>query len=65
MCTLRAHNNFHFWKFFFSRIEKVLTAFSILEKMFPKVDGLMCALRAHINWTHIKIIKNQKIINLY
>ena len=50
MCALKAHNNFYFWKFFFSRIEKVLTDFSILEKMFPKVDGLMCALRAHNNF---------------
>ena len=68
MCVLRAHNNFHFWKIFFSIIEKVLTTFSILEKMFLKVDSLMCALRAlraHINRTHIKIIKNQKNINLY
>ena len=43
MCVLRAHNNFHFWKIFFSIIEKVLTTFSILEKMFPKVGDLMCA----------------------
>ena len=39
----------------FSGIEKVLTAFSISEKMFLKMDGLMCALRAYINWT-LKII---------
>ena len=39
----------------FSKIEKVLTAFSILEKMFPKMDGLMCALRAHINRTLLDI----------
>ena len=34
-----------------SRIEKVMTAFSILEKMFLKIESLMCALRAHINRT--------------
>ena len=33
-CALRAHINFHFWKNFFSRIEKVLKVFSILEKYF-------------------------------
>ena len=26
-----------------------MTAFSIPEKMFPKIESLMCALRAHIN----------------
>ena len=35
-----------------SEIEKVLTVFSIFEKMFLKIDDLMYALRAHINWTH-------------
>ena len=55
MCALRAHINFHFWKKIFSRIEKVVTAFSILEKMFLKIESLMCALRAHINRTHIYI----------
>ena len=44
----------------FSKIEKVLTAFSILEKMFPKMDGLMCALRAHINRTLLVIGLGQK-----
>ena len=33
-------------------IEKELTAFLISKKMFSKMDGLMCALRAHINRTH-------------
>ena len=54
MCALRTHINFHFWKNFFSRIEKVMTAFSIPEKMFLKIESLMCALRAHINRTHIR-----------
>ena len=29
-------------------IEKILIAFSIFEKMFPKMDGLTCALRVII-----------------
>ena len=40
MCALRAHNNFHFLEKNFLRIEKVLTAFFIYEKMFPKIDNL-------------------------
>ena len=55
MCALRVHINFHFWKKKISRIEKVMIAFSISEKMFLKIESLMCALRAHINWTHIYI----------
>ena len=55
MCALRAHIRFHFWKKNFSRIEKVMTAFSILEKIFLKIESLMCALSAHINQTHIYI----------
>ena len=34
-----------------SKIEKVLTTFSIPNKIFLKMDLLMCVLRAHINWT--------------
>ena len=49
MCDLRAHINFHFWKKIFSRIEKVMIAFSIPKKIFLKIESLMCALRAHIN----------------
>jgi len=37
----------------FSRIEKVITAFSIPEKMFSKIENLICALRVHINRTLI------------
>ena len=36
-------------------IEKVLTTFSIPNKTFPKMDLLMCALRAHINRTHLLV----------
>ena len=61
MCALRAHINFHFWKKNFSRIEKVMTTFSISEKMFPKLENLMCALRALINrtrmYTHTSILE--------
>ena len=55
MCALRAHNNKSFLEKIFLRIEKVLTAFSIFEKIFPKIDGLMCAFGAHINRTLIII----------
>jgi len=49
MYALRAHNNFHFLKKNFSGIEKVLTAFSISEKIFLKMNDLMRVLRAHVN----------------
>ena len=47
MCALwvRVHNNSSFLEKNFLKIEKVLTIFSILEKMFPKIDDLMCSLR--------------------
>ena len=35
----------------YSKIKKVLTVFSILNKIFLKIDGLMYALRVHINQT--------------
>jgi len=35
----------------FSGIEKVLTTFSISKKIFSKLNGLICALMAHINRT--------------
>ena len=49
MCTLP------FLEKNFSRIEKVMTVFSISDKMFLKIESLMCALRAHINRTHILV----------
>ena len=33
----------------FSKIEKVMTDFSILEKIFLKIENLMCVFRAYIN----------------
>ena len=38
----------------FSGIEKILTTFSISEKIFLKIEGLMYALRAHISKIHKK-----------
>ena len=51
MCALRVHIKLSVFVNIFSRIEKIMTAFSILKKMFPKTENLMCALRAHINRT--------------
>ena len=31
-----------------------MATFSIFEKMFSKIESLMCALNAHINRTHLK-----------
>ena len=55
MCALRAHIKPLIFGNIFSGIEKVLIIFSIPEKMFQKMDSLMCALRAHINQTFIII----------
>ena len=53
--------NFHFWKKKFQELKKVMTVFSIFKKMFPKIEKLMCALRAHINRTHIYYSLNEVI----
>ena len=45
MCALRAHNNKLFLEKIYRKLKKL--AFSIPDKMFSKMDGLMCALRAH------------------
>ena len=50
-CALRAHVKFSVFRNILLRIEKVMTAFSIFEKMFPKIKSLMCVLKAHINRT--------------
>ena len=55
MFALRAHNNITFLENVLLEIEKVLTAFSIPDKIFSKTNLLMYALRAFINWTHIYI----------
>ena len=55
MCALRAHIKLSVFENIFSRNEKVMTAFSILEKMFPKTESLIGALRTHINRTHLVI----------
>ena len=51
MYVLRAHNNILFLEKILSGIEKVLTAFSILDKFFPKIDLLIYVLRVYINET--------------
>ena len=68
MCALRVrvHNNSSFLEKNFSKIEKVLTAFSILEKMFPKIDDLMCSLRHTLTRPiYIYIIGGAKYILLF
>ena len=37
----------------FLKIENALPIFSIFEKIFLKMDGLMCAFKAYINQTHL------------
>ena len=49
MCAFRAHIKFFVFGNIFSEIEKAVITFSILEKMFPKTENLMYALRAHIS----------------
>ena len=49
MYVLRVYNNIQFLEKILSRIEKFLTAFSIPDKIFPKMNLLMYALRAYIN----------------
>ena len=46
MCALRAYNSIPFLEKVLSEIEKMLTTFSISDKIFPKIDLLMHALRA-------------------
>ena len=53
MCVLRAHIKFSVLGNIFSRIEKIMTAFSISEKMFSKTESLICVLRTHINRTQV------------
>ena len=51
MCVLRTYNNIQFLEKVLLGIEKFLTAFSIPDKIFPKMNLLMYALRAYINRT--------------
>ena len=51
MCALRSHNIIPFLENVLSEIEKVLTAFLIPDKIFPKMNLLTYALRAYINQT--------------
>ena len=45
----------------FLRIKKVLTVFLIFEKIFLKIDGLICDFKTYINWTQYinSILTNQ------
>ena len=52
-----------FWKKFIG-IEKVFKTFSILNKTFPNMDLLMCALRAHVNRTHLCTQTNELLTNM-
>ena len=49
MCALRAHIKLSIFRNIFSGIEKAVITFSILKKIFPKTESLMCALKAHIS----------------
>ena len=40
MCALKARIKFSVYENIFLKIEKVMTTFSILEKMFPKTENL-------------------------
>ena len=53
MYALRAYNSILFLEKVLLKIEKVLTTFSIPNKIFPKTDLLMYAHRVYINRTHI------------
>ena len=45
MCALRAHIKPPIFENILLRTEKVLTAFSISEKIFLNIDSLMCAIK--------------------
>ena len=47
MCELRAHNSISFLEKILSGIEKILTTFSIPNKIFLKTDLLMYATHTH------------------
>ena len=42
-----------------------MTVFSIPEKMFSKIESLMCILRAHVNRTQFKNIRINLSINQF
>ena len=60
MCALKAHNN----KPILEKIYWELTTFSIINKTFPKMNLLMCVLRAHINRTHLCVQTNELLTNM-
>ena len=56
MCALRAHIKQFIFGNIFLKIEKAVNIFSIFEKIFPKMDGLMCALKTYIDKIISKMI---------
>ena len=55
MCALKAHIKPSNFGNIFSRIEKIINTFLILEKIFSNIGDLMYAFRAYINRTLIII----------
>ena len=53
MCALRAHIKPFIFGNIFSIIEKIVEKVVFSIKMFPKINDLMCALKAHISKIHI------------
>ena len=57
MCAFKAYINIYFWKKKL-KIKKVITDFSIPDKIFQKIENLICIIKAHINQTlHNNIYK--------
>ena len=59
MCALRTHIKPSNFRNIFSKIEKIVNTFLILEKIFSNIGGLIYALR----YTLVKSLKNIDIIN--
>ena len=45
MCALKTHIKLSVFGNIFSKIKKAVITFSILEKMFPKTENLMCKIQ--------------------
>ena len=58
MCVLKVHIKPSIFGNIFSKIEKAVITFSILKKMFLKMEDLMYALRTHISKILLKIPKD-------
>ena len=53
MCALRAHIKPFIFGNIFSIIEKIIEKVVFSIKMFPKINDLICAFKAHISKIHI------------